>query len=49
MIGDAAGDPRLIPALADRAAGVLLGLACGDALGAGYEFGPHCRAVARWG
>jgi ADP-ribosyl-[dinitrogen reductase] hydrolase len=25
---------------ADRAAGVLLGTACGDALGAGYEFGP---------
>jgi ADP-ribosyl-[dinitrogen reductase] hydrolase len=25
--------------LADRAAGVLLGVACGDALGAGYEFG----------
>lgn len=24
----------------DRAAGVLLGAACGDALGAGYEFGP---------
>lgn len=24
----------------DRAAGVLLGTACGDALGAGYEFGP---------
>ena len=24
----------------DRAAGVLIGLAAGDALGAGYEFGP---------
>ena len=24
----------------DRCAGVLLGLAAGDALGAGYEFGP---------
>lgn len=24
----------------DRAAGALLGMACGDALGAGYEFGP---------
>src|SRR5262245_39154749 len=24
----------------DRVAGVLLGAACGDALGAGYEFGP---------
>lgn len=24
----------------DRVAGVLLGMACGDALGAGYEFGP---------
>ena len=30
----------LTPAQADRAAGVLLGLACGDALGAGYEFMP---------
>ena len=28
----------------DRAAGVLLGLACGDALGAGYEFGPPLPA-----
>ncbi|HEX6967431.1 MAG TPA: ADP-ribosylglycohydrolase family protein [Micromonosporaceae bacterium] len=27
-------------AVADRAVGVLLGTACGDALGAGYEFGP---------
>lgn len=32
--------PALTPAQADRAAGVLLGLACGDALGAGYEFMP---------
>ena len=32
--------PRLTRAQADRAAGVLLGLACGDALGSGYEFGP---------
>ena len=31
---------RLTTAQSDRAAGVLLGLACGDALGAGYEFGP---------
>ena len=26
--------------VADRIAGVLVGTACGDALGAGYEFGP---------
>jgi ADP-ribosyl-[dinitrogen reductase] hydrolase len=32
--------PRLTTAQSDRAAGVLLGLASGDALGAGYEFGP---------
>jgi ADP-ribosyl-[dinitrogen reductase] hydrolase len=31
---------RLSTAQVDRAAGVLLGMACGDALGAGYEFGP---------
>ena len=31
---------RLNTAQLDRAAGVLLGLACGDALGAPYEFGP---------
>ncbi|WP_198417814.1 ADP-ribosylglycohydrolase family protein [Cryobacterium serini] len=31
---------RLSTAQRDRAAGVLLGMACGDALGAGYEFGP---------
>ncbi len=30
----------LSPAQADSAAGVLWGQACGDALGAGYEFGP---------
>jgi ADP-ribosylglycohydrolase len=30
----------------DRAAGVLLGAACGDALGAGYEFAPPMRADA---
>ena len=29
---------RLSPAQTDRACGVLLGAACGDALGAGYEF-----------
>lgn len=35
-------EPDALPDLgaADRAAGVLLGLACGDALGAPYEFGP---------
>jgi ADP-ribosyl-[dinitrogen reductase] hydrolase len=32
--------PSLSTVQADRAAGVLLGLACGDALGAGYEFQP---------
>ena len=31
---------HLSTAQLDRAAGVLLGMACGDALGAGYEFGP---------
>lgn len=31
---------RLSPAQRDRAAGVLVGLAAGDALGAPYEFGP---------
>ena len=31
---------HLSTAQSDRAAGVLLGMACGDALGAGYEFGP---------
>lgn len=31
---------KLTTAQRDRAAGVLLGMACGDALGAGYEFGP---------
>lgn len=31
---------RLNTAQLDRAAGILLGMACGDALGAGYEFGP---------
>ncbi len=31
---------RLSPAQSDRAAGVLLAMAAGDALGAGYEFGP---------
>jgi ADP-ribosyl-[dinitrogen reductase] hydrolase len=32
--------PHLPSAQVDRAAGVLLGMACGDALGAPYEFGP---------
>lgn len=31
---------RLSTARLDRAAGVLLGLACGDALGALFELGP---------
>jgi len=34
---------RLSTAQLDRAAGVLLGAACGDALGAPYEFGPPLR------
>ena len=32
--------PRTTPALTDRAVGALVGTAAGDALGAGYEFGP---------
>lgn len=32
--------PSLTPAQSERAAGVLLAMAAGDALGAGYEFGP---------
>ena len=35
---------KLTTAQSDRAAGVLLGMACGDALGAGYEFGPPLGA-----
>jgi ADP-ribosyl-[dinitrogen reductase] hydrolase len=34
---------HLTAAQVDRAAGVLLGVACGDALGAPYEFGPPLR------
>ena len=34
---------HLTTAQVDRAAGVLLGMACGDALGAPYEFGPPLR------
>ena len=34
----------LTPAQHDRALGVMLGTACGDALGAGYEFGPPLDA-----
>ncbi|MEO6145193.1 MAG: ADP-ribosylglycohydrolase family protein, partial [Dermatophilaceae bacterium] len=34
---------QLTTAQVDRAAGVLLGMACGDALGAPYEFGPPLR------
>ena len=40
MNNEAPVNPRLTSAQTDRAAGVLLGTACGDALGAGYEFGP---------
>jgi ADP-ribosyl-[dinitrogen reductase] hydrolase len=38
-IDDGRGDMRLTTAQRDRAAGVLLGQACGDALGVPYEFG----------
>ena len=41
--------PKLSAAAADRAAGVLLGLACGDALGAPYEFGPAMAGDAAVG
>jgi len=34
------GMTTLSPAQRDRAAGVLVATAAGDALGAGYEFGP---------
>lgn len=40
---------ELTSAQADRAAGVLLGTACGDALGAPYEFGPPLPADAAVG
>lgn len=36
--------PAADPAVADRAAGVLAAMACGDALGAPYEFGPPLTA-----
>jgi len=35
---------RWSTAMADRAAGVLMGMACGDALGAPFEFGPPLDA-----
>lgn len=35
---------RWSTAMADRAAGVLMGMACGDALGAPFEFGPPLSA-----
>src|SRR5665811_210879 len=35
---------RLSSVQVDRAAGVLLGMACGDALGAPFEFGPPMGA-----
>ena len=37
---------ELTTAQSDRAAGVLVAMACGDALGAGYEFGPPLGADA---
>jgi len=37
--------PALNTAQLDRAVGVLLGTAAGDALGAGYEFGPPLPAT----
>jgi ADP-ribosyl-[dinitrogen reductase] hydrolase len=37
---------QLTTAQLDRVAGVMLGMACGDALGAGYEFGPPLPAGA---
>ena len=52
MNNEAAVTPRLESSQADRVAGVLLGMACGDALGAGYEFGPplgSSRVVAMIG
>ncbi len=39
--------PRLSTAQLDRAVGVLLATAAGDALGAGYEFGPRSRSRHR--
>ena len=36
--------PALDPAQVDRVRGALAGMACGDALGAGYEFGPPLAA-----
>src|SRR4051812_39876313 len=38
------GGPMPVEYSMDRAAGVLLGTAAGDALGAGYEFGPPLAA-----
>jgi ADP-ribosyl-[dinitrogen reductase] hydrolase len=39
-------NPQLTSAQTDRAAGVLLRTACGDALGAGYEFGPPLSSTS---
>lgn len=36
------------PSLLDRAAGVLLGQACGDALGVPYEFAPPLTGDGLW-
>ena len=52
MTSTSAAPVRLDFAQTDRAAGVLLGVACGDALGAGYEFQPariHGEPVAMVG
>ena len=35
----------LTPAQNDRAVGAMLGMAVGDALGAGYESALHCRRL----
>jgi hypothetical protein len=39
---------KLTPAQLDRACGVLLATAAGDALGAAYEFGPHGARNKTW-
>src|SRR4051794_19959216 len=44
LTADGEGVPMPVEYSMDRAAGVLLGTAAGDALGAGYEFGPPLGA-----